>query len=269
MNIQFESTNRCNLTCFECPNRLMKRPKQDMAQNIFDKLLSDYIVPLEGENPTIIPHKDGEPLLASNWEYMLRSISEQRPDVKIDLYTNGLFLKDEVIDVLSSLPNKVRILVSFHFRMKESPELVDYKTLCYDTLEGHLRHNHKNIDFVFVTHLHDGISREVLDEWAYYWNNVKKSFPNKLGGIHINEHINPWALTISDSHCISFSGCPYADGEHLFIGNTGNVLPCCMDLEEQIILGNIMTDSKEQIMNSREEFYAGDFSHPWCKKCQV
>jgi len=234
----------------------MKRNKQDMELDTFNKLLNDYIVPLEGNRPAIIFHINGEPLFASNWEYMVREVSKKRPDAFIDIYTNGILLDDKVMDVLVSLPSSFRVYVSFHFRMKNSSVLVNYKDLHYDHIERSVKRNARNVEFIFVSHLHDGISEDILDEWKSYWEQKLKLFPNRVGGVHINPNINPWGELISDSHCVTFASCCYENGEHLFVGNTGNVLPCCLDLEEEMILGNIMIDSKEQIMENRNKFYS-------------
>ena len=53
----------------------------------------------------------------------------------------------------------------------------------------------------------------------------------------------------------AYDGCPYADFGHLFIGVTGNIIACCLDLEEEIIFGNVMKDDPAEIMDKVGEFY--------------
>ena len=86
----------------------------------------------------------------------------------------------------------------------------------------------------------------------------------------MNSDINPWGGLIKQEHMSTFTGCPYGDGEHFFIGVTGNVIPCCIDLEEEIIFGNIMKDPKSEILERRNEFYQSLKEGPTrslCKRC--
>jgi hypothetical protein len=53
-----------------------------------------------------------------------------------------------------------------------------------------------------------------------------------------------------------YNGCPYADFGHWFFGVTGNIIACCLDLEEEIVLGNVLVDSPVEMFAKTEAFYA-------------
>ena len=272
MNIQFETTNQCNLRCIECPNRFMDRDRGDLNPRIFDVLLNDYIVPLEGNPPTIILHKDGEPLLHPNIRYFIREISKARPDVKIDLYTNGTKLDEDLFNVLATIPNKVWLLISFHFIGANG---VSYKSM-YDRQDGIIQQfalrGPKNVEVIFASHAHDHVDQDMLNAWKDRWEGLRSKVDNpNLSAIHINPHINPWQGLIKDSHNVHFEGCPYSDFGHLFVGVSGNVIPCCMDLNEDLVIGNVLKHSKKELFRRLQIFYGklhhGIVENETCRKC--
>lgn len=256
MNIQIEFSSVCNLRCIECPQRLMKRKRQFMSDAVFTRVL-EYVcrIPderrIKGYPPTIITHKDGEPLLHPRFQQYIKEISDAQPDYRFNIYTNGIKLTKEFVDFLESLPNETRLLISFHF-YNESGSRNDYETVD-KTLQDCLYEEHKKVEFIFTSHVTRFCTEEFLQEWEKKHrsrdNYVTKPF------VALNTHINPWTDLIHENNTVTFEGCPYSDFGHLFIGVTGNVIPCCMDLEEELIMGNIMEDPYNRIFNRLERFY--------------
>ena len=274
INCQIEFTNHCQLSCIECPHRLMQRPKAKMTDKIFDVVLNEYIVNLKNDEatlgypPTVICHKDGEPLLHPKLKEYLSRIAAVKPNFRINLYTNGLLLTREFIDFLGTLPNKIWLFVSFHFYGYLGKK-VDY-TKTENLFRGVLNSSnpYSNIFFVFTSHVTRFIGADDLNMWAKIW---QSQVPEGRLTIGINNSINPWTGLIDEPNCVKFDGCPYADFGHLFIGVTGNVIPCCMLLEEDIVFGNVMTDSRTMIYAKAEEFYSSlreKKNYPAiCQKC--
>lgn len=273
MNLQFETSNHCNLACQECPNHIMQRSRTYMSDLVFKKLLYEYIDSLEnkqnelGYPPTIIFHKDGEPLLHPNLRYFMRQISDLRPEFRFNLYTNGLLLTKGFIDFLASLPNQIWLLISFHFH-NHVGRSNDYSKIDYLMEKVLNAPKIPNIDFIFTSHVTRLSKKDDLNTWANIWKS--KVPPGRLT-IGVNDCINPWTGLIHEENCVTFTGCPYADFGHLFVGVTGNVIPCCMDLEEKLIFGNIMTDRKEVIYQRLNDFYAelrkGTVKEELCRRC--
>jgi len=260
--IQVELTNACNLKCVECPHRFMSRSVLSMSEDIFDRVLNEFVVGKKIQYMTL--HKDGEPLLHSKLKHFISKICSVS-DCNIDIYTNGLLITENFLGFLSEAKNKSRLLISFHFYNYDGSKN-DYTKLTR-LLKNVLQTPMPKIEFIVTTHVTKLVSKKELNDWKMFWTAFKSS--NPITGIHVNKDINPWAGKIADGNTI-YTSCAER-GNALFIGNTGNVLACCTDLDEEIIFGNIMTDSIPEIMNLREIFYedvkSHIFNHPICQRC--
>jgi MoaA/NifB/PqqE/SkfB family radical SAM enzyme len=261
MNFQVEVTSYCSITCRECPNEFMERKRQHMPPEIWDTILKKYVIPFKhhgGERespPTLIPHKDGEALLNKNFPAFLRSAADADPTFKIDIYSHGLLLprKPDFIPFLGSLPNKVRLMVSFHFynhdgTKNDYAELTHYLRGLIDAAQIP-----RNVELIIVSHEIAPMTAELLAAWKADW--LPYIGPH-LSAVHCNASINPWTGLMEDVATCHYDGCPYADFGHMFFGATGNVVACCMDLEEEIIFGNVMTDDPQEMVAKLDAFYA-------------
>lgn len=252
LHIQAELSSHCNLACVECPHRFMKRERKFMQEDVFERLLS-FITILNPD--TVILHKDGEPLLHPNFKDYFGRIAE-RTSAKIDLYTNGFYLTPEICRFMSekAANNKIWVLVTFH-QHKYTGEPYDLSQVEKNVLEC-MKLKLPNIDFILATHLTNYTDKEKSKEWYVKWINRGLEYGN-LENVHTNTHISPWAGKIEQKEgMVSYEACPYQDGCHFFLGVTGNIIPCCMDLEEDIVIANVFDDDLETIMALRKEFYA-------------
>lgn len=276
MNFQIELHNFCNFTCGYCPHKDMEREKQFMSDEVWETILHKFIVPYKDVNrfcpPTFIGHKDTEPLLNKKLPSRLRDLAAVAPDMNIDIYSNGVLLPkwrargEDFIEFLGTLPNKVRYMMSYHPRNHDD-SVNDYsEVLLY--LKGVIGNAPRNIEFITVSHRSKWVSEEMQEEWRREW----EGYPIT---VHCNCAINPWTGRIEEG-TIQFNGCPYADFGHWFIGVTGNVIACCLDLEEEIVLGNVMKDSPAYLFNKTSDFYAWqrhtretgkNVAHPVCSNC--
>ena len=233
-----------------------------MKEDVVDKMIEQY-ANTEPKIDTITVHKDGEPLLCKNLNKYLSKIAE-RVNCSIDIYTNGLLLTEDFFKFLSTLPASIRLLVSFHFYNYDGKKN-DYRKVVelLSTVN-----KPSNVEIILATHKTTAVTVEELDLWKNYWTH--KRIQGKFGGIHINESINKWTGKVPDGNT-SYSSCGYGSGEDLFIGVSGNVVPCCMDLNEDIVFGNIMNDSKEDILNRRDVFLDEMkelvYNNDICRKC--
>jgi hypothetical protein len=272
MNFQIETHNFCNFTCGYCPNKDMERPRRFMTDEVWGTILNKYVVPYKDMNrscpPTIILHKDSEPLLDKKLAMKLLGIASTAPDMKIDIYSNGVLLPkwrdrgQDFFEVLNALPNQVRYLMSYH------PKNHDYSVNNYEPtiayLKGVLRNPPPNVEFITVAHRSKWVSEETQQNWVGTWAGLPIT-------VHSNCSINPWTGRIEGEGLAKFSGCPYGDFGHMFFGVTGNVIACCLDLEEEIVFGNVMRDEPAEMVAKLEAFYAdqraGKVQYPVCANC--
>lgn len=256
MNFQVELTSYCDLTCGYCPNRSMERERAFMSDDVWDSILHKYIARYRHVNsfcpPTFIGHKDGEPLLNKKLPDRLRDIAKVAPDMHIDIYSHGLMLPkwkergQDFIEFLASLPNRVRYLLSFH------PFNHDNTSNDYEPVVAYLSrvllNPPPNIEFITVSHKSKWVGSALQDAWKRTWAGLPMT-------VHCNTHINPWTGLMEDIATCHYNGCPYADFGHWFFGATGNVIACCLDLEEEIVLGNVLQDEPEKMFATTQAFY--------------
>ena len=272
-HLQMEITNYCNLACVECPHRMMKRKLEHMESDVFNKIMS-IIEPMKPT--TVIVHKDGEPLMHPKFVDMFRTICATVPYSKIDIYTNAYFLKPKLFEELmkAKVNNKVWFLMTIHghdyrgepYDLRKPGENI---LACLDLIRAK---KWKNVEFVITSHKTDYVSQQNMKMYYDYWTAVKAN-NRPLRDVHANADINPWGQRIKMKEgMVHFEACPYGDGAHFFIGVTGNGLPCCMDLDEEIVFGNIMTDDLNEIEAKRQDFYETmrinkERKYKLCQKC--
>ena len=277
MNFQVELTSYCDLSCGYCPNKDMQRERKYMDDKVWDIILHHYITRYKHENefcpPTFIGHKDGEPLLNKRLPERLRSLADVCPDMKIDIYSHGLMLPKwrdrghDFMDFLASLPNRVRYMMSYHPRNHDDSHN-DYAPVV-EYLSKVLVNPPSNVEFITVSHKSRWVSEEMQQGWARVWSGLPIT-------VHCNCSINPWTGLIQEEGTIQFNGCPYGDFGHWFFGATGNVIACCLDLEEEIVLGNVLKDLPSDMFAKTTEFYASQrrileekslHHHGVCRNC--
>lgn len=258
MNFQVELTSYCDLTCGYCPNKDMQRPRKFMADEVWQAILHLYVVPFRRVNrhcpPTFIGHKDGEPLLNKRLPDRLRDLAAVAPDMSIDVYSHGLLLPkwaergQDFFEFLETLPNRCRYLMSHH-PVNHDYSLNDYgpvATYLYDVLQKRAAGRFGNVEFITVSHKSKWVSDDMQAAWAKLWQGLPIT-------VHCNAALNPWTGRIESE--VKFNGCPYGDFGHWFFGATGNVVACCLDLEEEVVLGNVLTHTPAELFTRTEAFY--------------
>lgn len=263
MNFQVELTSVCDLECGYCPNRSMERERSFMTNDVFDAILHKYIVPYRtmnlnpGHRPTFIGHKDGEPLLNKKILKIWQQLSDTCPDINIDIYSHGLMLQtwqnrgQDVFDFLATLPNRCRYLMSYH-PFNHDGSVNDYANTNLYMQEMLRNRKPHNVEVIMVSHLSKHVTIDQMNEWKESWQEIVN---NGLLTVHANVGINPWTGLIEDEHCTTFNGCPYADFGSMFFGVSGNVIACCMDLEEEIVFGNVLKDDPAKMVDKLAAFY--------------
>jgi len=238
----------------------MQRQRAFMDDSVWDTILHHYIVPYKNENrfcpPTFIGHKDGEPLLNKRLPDRLHDLAAAAPDMIIDIYSHGLMLPrwrdrgQDFFEFLAALPNRVRYMMSYHPYNHDYSENDYNATVKYlhNALRAKLKGEYSNIEFITVSHKSKWVSQEMQELWRDFWVGLPIT-------VHSNCSINPWTGRMEDIATCHYNGCPYADFGHWFFGVTGNVIACCLDLEEEIVLGNVMTDSPADMFAKTDAFY--------------
>ena len=267
-----EITNICNLRCTFCPGS--RRPSGFLSQENFQILASQ----LRSHTEYLYLHLMGEPLLHPELEDILRQAGKL--DFKVIITTNGTLLKERG-DLLCASPAVKKVSISLHsFEGNRKTGLEYYVEQCVNFAQLAVQAGKRcafrlwNLDGI-DTKGENQLNNEILAM-------LKKSFPTpwKVGrrGTTLSPNIYlefgekfDWPdLTASPKDIPSFC---YGLRDQVGVLWDGTVVPCCLDHEGDIPLGNLFEQSLENILISpRAQAIYNGFSHghtseELCRRC--
>lgn len=236
--IYIEITNICNKNCSFCSktNRKLKEMTTEEFTHVI-KSIKEY-------TNYIYLHIKGEPLLHKNFKDII-SICEEN-DIFINITTNATFLNKYKDDILNN--KRIRqINISLHSYSNVN-ELKDL----FNTVDN----LNKNSNIYFVYRYWLGKEKfknsEVIDELIRHYNLDNDVY--SLNNIKVNNtlYINKdeefiWP-SLSNSYYNEEGYC-LGLKSHIGILSDGTVVPCCLDAEGIIALGNIFEESLETILS--------------------
>ena len=265
--IYLEISNLCNLSCAFCPGT--KRPKKALTEAEFSELL-----------PKIRPYTDflyfhlmGEPLLHRDLPRFLELAGDA--GFKVILTTNGTLLPKRQ-ELLLNSPALHKVNISLH--AFEANDLTipfrDYLTGCFQfgkAVEGRTLISYR----LWNQGGQDDRNSEILTA-------MKEFFPEpwvqERRGLRIGQRVY---LEYGDK--FDWPDLSATDGgesvfchglrDQLGILCDGTVVPCCLDHEGDIALGNLFRDTMEEILESPrakaiyEGFSQRKAAEELCRKC--
>ncbi|WP_417335775.1 radical SAM/SPASM domain-containing protein [Halobacteriovorax marinus] len=273
--IYIEISNICNIQCSFCP--VVERDKQIMSLPEFNKILSEA-APLAQE---ICLHLMGEPLAHPKFPEIMEITGEYQ--TQIQLTTNGLLLKRYQDLILST--NVVR---QINFSLQSFKDNFPHKSL-----DEYLR---PILDFVLLAsekrpELYINFRLWNQDS-AYSDNSDIFDYVERFFGIEINRNVEVGAIKSKRIwnrlylHFDSRFEWPSLDNEyqgkqgrcngilsHIGIHADGSVVPCCLDKEAVINLGDCKKESLTSILSGkrasamRDGFKNGVLVEDLCQKC--
>jgi radical SAM protein with 4Fe4S-binding SPASM domain len=283
--IYIEITNTCNLECNFCPKttRALSFMKPEDFSYIIKEIspFTDYIY----------LHLLGEPLLHPELETIL-DISYAN-NIKVNLTTNGTLIKKVQDQLLSakairqinyslhsfesnsykdSLENYINDILDFIMLSKEKTSIINALRLwnlpgVSKDAEGDTEaYNKENLKIYSLIAERFNISDNLKEEL------VRESGIKLTDRVYLNlSHRFDWPdKTIS---ALSDSGFCYGLRDHIGILVDGTVVPCCLDNEGTITLGNIFREPLYEILNSQkatsiyEGFSKREVVEELCKRC--
>ena len=265
--IYIEITNRCNLNCSFCGKN--KRDYRDMSLLEFKLVINK----IKKYTDYIYLHVKGEPLLYSNLDSLL-SICDNY-NIKVNITTNGVFLKEKLSVLMNHFCIR-QINISLHSENNKKNYFLDvfssgkilYTKMfisyrIWDLKEYKL--NKKSTEIVNKIIEFYNLSPVIVDK-LYNDKNIKiasNTFVNK-------ENIFTWPDVDND---ILVDGFCYGLKTHIAILSNGDIVPCCLDANGEIKLGNIFEDSLDDVLNGDiyksllKSFKDNKAIHPLCKSC--
>lgn len=265
--IYIEITNSCNLNCSFCSP--VKKNKRFMTTSEFEHILKE----VKSKTDYIYLHVKGEPFLHPNLIEFLKLA--EKYNIKVNLTTNGTLFSKHV-DKIKDCKALRKINFSLHCEQDNSNYLSDIfqnvEKLSKETIviyriwtlkEGKL--DEKSTKIVENIKEYYKLSQETVEK-------INKEKNIKISStIYVdkdNEFVWP---EISDYQS---AGYCYALKTHIAILCDGTVVPCCLDSNGEIALGNIFKENLEAIIKSeryqllKKSFRDRKPSEKLCQSCK-
>lgn len=271
--IYIEITNSCNLSCSYCYKTT--RRSRFMTPEEFSEILDK----IQSFTNYIYLHVLGEPLLHPHFAELLRIASEKNFNVNIT--TNGVLIKKQK-DTLLEYPVR-QINISLHD--------------AEENLSSEKQHEYLDEMLKFATEISEKtyVNLRLWNEGVNESKTFNQQFISKISHFFGK---NPDELIVDEkdsgvklSDRIFFQPAPrfgWPDGEktihteakncyalrdHIAVLVDGTVVPCCLDADGHIPLGNIYNQKLEEILaNERAQkirygFSQGKITEKFCESC--
>ena len=265
--VYLEISNICNLSCRFCPGT--KRPKKAMTAAELSLLLPK----LRPYTDFLYFHLMGEPLLHKDLERFLALAGDH--GFKVILTTNGTLLKKQQKMLLRS-PALHKINISLH-AFEANDLSVPFEEYLHDCFAfGKASAGQKLVVYrLWNNGGEDTQNNEILDTMHRFFPDswVKERLGTRIAHRTYLEYGDKFDWPDLAAPEGSQKVFCYGLRDQLGILCDGTVVPCCLDHDGDLALGNLLHQDMEEILNSprAKAIYEG-FSHreaaeELCRKC--
>jgi radical SAM protein with 4Fe4S-binding SPASM domain len=277
--IYIETTNICNLSCNFCPKT--SRKLGFMSKEDFKKIIDK----VKGYTNHIYLHLMGEPFLNKNLRDFL--LIAEEANLKVNITTNGTLI-NEVKDILISSKALRQVNLSLH-SFEANDNNIDFYEYINNVLNFIDEANRKsevicalrlwNIDTEDLkanNDLNSNILRLIEEKLSLDFSLSEALIEKKNLKLKERVYLNmAEKFSWPDINLSLLSEEVFCHGlrDQMGILLDGTVVPCCLDSEGKIPLGNIFTESLEDILKSERarNIYDGFSSRraveDLCKRC--
>lgn len=236
--IYIEITNNCNLNCSFCSKVL--KPHRNMSLEEFELILKK----IKDYTDYIYLHVKGEPLLHKNIIEFINKANDY--NLKVNLTTNGTIFNKTMAKELGKCKNLNKINFSLHSENNKPNYLEDiFDNIKYLT----------NTTVIYRLWTMNDNSQKIVDKIKEYYN-LSTETVNKIKNEN-NIKISSTIYVDKDNEFVwptinnyKSNGFCYGLNTHIAILVDGTVVPCCLDSNGVINLGNIYKEDLKDIINS-------------------
>ncbi len=276
--IYIELTNVCGLSCSFCPTKSL--PTQEMDLDFFESIVNQAKV----YTKEIACHVVGDPLTLSNLDAYLDIIHKH--GLKVMLTTSGYFLKKHSYDTLFH-PCVKQINISLNSFNKNDTSITfeQYMKPVLALCEAKLEREEDIFINLRVWNLDEMMSERTFNETLF--EKLSSAFGTKLDLKTIYEE-KPKSLRLASKILVHFDNYfewpslnnrNYGHGtcqgiqSHVAILASGKVVPCCLDCDGIIELGNLHKNTLGEILTAKRAvdiiagFKKGKAVEELCQKC--
>jgi len=276
--IYIELTNVCGLSCSFCPTKEL--PSQQMELDFFESV----IMQVKAYTKEIACHVVGDPLTLSNLSDYLDII--RKYGLKAMLTTSGYFLKKHTYDTLFH-PCVKQINISLNSFNKNDTSITfeQYITPVLALCHAKLERKEELFINLRVWNLDELMSERTFNETLF--SKLSGAFDHELDLDNVYKE-RPKSIRLASKVLIHFdnyfewpslSNKTYGDGtcqglqSHVAILASGKVVPCCLDCDGVMELGDLHKNSLHEILSNKraanmlEGFKEGRALEALCQKC--
>lgn len=276
--IYIELTNVCGLSCSFCPTKEL--PSKEMDLEFFESIIKQAKV----YTNEIACHVVGDPLTQSNLSAYLDIIHKH--GLKAILTTSGYFLKKHTYDTLFH-PCVKQINISLNSFNKNDTSITfeQYINPVLALCEAKLEREEELFINLRVWNLDEMMSERMFNETLF--EKLSSAFATNLSLNSIYEK-RPKSIRLASKVLVHFDNYfewpslknkIYGHGtcqglqSHVAILASGKVVPCCLDCDGIIELGDLHKDTLDEILVSKrtvnmlEGFKEGKAIEELCQKC--
>ena len=265
--VYVEISNLCNLSCAFCPGT--KRKKRAMTEDEFARLLPK----LRPYTDFLYFHLMGEPLCHPKLGSFLELA--HKSGFKVILTTNGTLLQKRQ-DLLLAVPGLHKVNISLHaFEANDlDVPFEEYLRRCFEfgkASEGKVLVSYRLWNSGGADALNDQILSVLKQYFPQEWVQERRGI--RIGNRIYLEHGDKfdWPdLSASDGGDNVFC---YGLRDQIGVLCDGTVVPCCLDHEGDIALGNLFSQELSDILETPrakaiyEGFSNRRASEPLCRRC--
>lgn len=275
--IYLEITNICNLKCSFCPDG--NRKKEFMKVENFKYIIEQ----IKDYTNLIALHVKGEPLMHPELEEILKICYDAKLQVNI---TTNATLMEKNLSVLLNSPAIRQINMSLH-SVNKNENKEDYNIENYiNNILKVSREIIEKTNIIISYRLWNLEKLEKNDENFKILQKIGKHFgknnlieiakENKFVELEKNVFLNQDIEFIwpnIDGEIVSEKGKCWGLRNQVAILVNGDVVPCCLDQNGDIKLGNIFNEKFDEIINSEfsqnfiQAFENNKVIHNLCKRC--
>ena len=265
--VYVEITNICNRACSFCPGT--KRAKQRMSLEEFDVILGK----LKGITEYVYLHVMGEPLTHPELIEFINLAAER--GFKCSITTNGTLLCKRGNELLASDIYKVNI--SIHsFESGTEEEYLSYLNGCFDFADKASERGILTVLRLWNRGYDGGRNLDTLAILREKFSDAE--WKEGANGVRIRHKLHlEWGDRFEwpDVECDELGDQVFCHGlgDHFGILVDGRVIPCCLDREGVIELGNAFIDDLNDVLSSeraqkmRDGFKNKKATEELCRKC--
>jgi radical SAM protein with 4Fe4S-binding SPASM domain len=276
--IYIELTNVCGLSCSFCPTKAL--PSKEMDLVFFESVIRQA----KAYTSEIACHVVGDPLTLSNLHDYLDIIDKH--GLKAMLTTSGYFLKKHSYETLFH-PCVKQINISLNSFNKNDTSITfeQYIKPVLSLCEAKLKRKEDLFINLRVWNLDEMMSERTFNETLF--ETLSSTFDEKLEleDIYLER---PKSIRLASKVLVHFDNYfewpslknkNYGDGtcqglqSHVAILASGKVVPCCLDCDGIIELGDLHKQNLDEILTSKravnmlEGFKEGKAVEELCQKC--